>query len=169
LADLDAAAAGYPGFEDWYRAEHPRVLAALTLVSGDVDLAREATDEAFARALLAWRRVSAMERPGGWLYTVALNGVRRQARRRSKERELLAGVPDPPPGLADRYGEVWSVVQTLPPRQRAAVVMKYLLDMRDVDIAAAMKIAPGTVASTLSAARARLAGQLFDDESEARR
>jgi predicted RNA polymerase sigma factor len=40
-------------FEAWYVIEHPRVLAALTLIGGDADLAREATDEAMARV---WER-----------------------------------------------------------------------------------------------------------------
>ncbi|MCU1351729.1 MAG: hypothetical protein JWM05_938, partial [Acidimicrobiales bacterium] len=38
-------------FEAWYRKEHPRVLGALFVLSGEPDVAREATDEAFARAL----------------------------------------------------------------------------------------------------------------------
>jgi predicted RNA polymerase sigma factor len=38
-------------FEPWYRREYPKVLTALVLVTGDGDRAREAADEAFARAL----------------------------------------------------------------------------------------------------------------------
>lgn len=36
----------YAGFEAWYRATHPRLLASLTLLVGDLDAAGEATDEA---------------------------------------------------------------------------------------------------------------------------
>lgn len=39
------------GFETWYRSEHPRVLAALSVVARDPDLAEEVTIEAVARAL----------------------------------------------------------------------------------------------------------------------
>jgi predicted RNA polymerase sigma factor len=42
------------GFERWYRGEHPRLLALLTLVAGNADLAGEAVDEALARALERW-------------------------------------------------------------------------------------------------------------------
>jgi hypothetical protein len=37
-------------FEDFYRLEHSRVLASMTAVAGSLDLARDVTDEAFARA-----------------------------------------------------------------------------------------------------------------------
>ena len=42
-------AATWVDFEPWYRAEHPKLLAALTWVSGNSDLAADATDEAFAK------------------------------------------------------------------------------------------------------------------------
>ncbi len=153
----------FPGFEAWYLAQHPKVLAALVLVSGSTDVAREATDEAFARALAQWPRVQAMESPGGWLYTVALNLVRRHARRASTARNasLLAQ-----PSLihTDTTGELWSVVQDLPARQRAAVVLRYLVDMKEREIAAVMGISPGTVASTLAAARLRMAKWLDEEQ-----
>lgn len=155
----------YPGFEAWYHAEHPRLLGALLVVSGDAEVAREATDEAFARALARWSRVQVMDSPGGWLYTVALNQVRRQARRSASDRRAtdLARLPLT---FTDRTGELWSVVQELPPRQRVAVVLRYLVDLKEREIAVVMGVSPGTVASTLAAARARLASWLEDDSEE---
>lgn len=76
-------------FDTWYREEYPRVLAALTVVIGNGDVAADATAEAFVRAYERWDRVSRMLSPGGWLYRVALNVARRRARRLSLERELL--------------------------------------------------------------------------------
>lgn len=151
----------HPGFESWYLSEHATVLATLLWVSGDADVAREATDEAFARALDAWPRVRAMASPGGWVYTVALNLVRRHARRSAAERRALdrARLPD---RFSDRTGELWMLVQQLPPRQRTAVVLRYLSDLKERDIAQVMNISPGTVASTLAAARHRLADWLCD-------
>src|SRR4051794_41987403 len=77
-------------FDDWYRAAHPRLLASMVLVTGSVDEAREVTDEAFARACERWSRVGAMEAPAGWTYRVAVNVLRRRARRRTLEQRLLA-------------------------------------------------------------------------------
>ena len=141
------------------------VLATLVWVSGDADIAREATDEAFARALARWERLRIMESPGGWVYTVALNLVRRHATRRAAERRA-AELARPPDSFTDRTGELWQVVQALPPRQRAAVVLRYLADLKEHDIARVMQISPGTVASTLAAARTRLAGWLSTDDED---
>lgn len=157
----------FPGFDAWYRSEHPKVLAALVVVSGSAEVAREATDEAFARALARWPRVQQMDSPGGWLYTVALNLVRRHAHRSAAERRATASSPLPA-AVSDGAAELWSVVQSLPPRQRAAVVLRYLLDMKEREIAEVMKVSPGTVASTLAAARRSLAAWLKDERVEER-
>src|SRR6266550_6090949 len=66
VADGDA-------FASWYRTEHPRLLATMTIVTRDLHAAQDITAEAFARALAAWHRVSAMDSPTGWTYRVALN------------------------------------------------------------------------------------------------
>lgn len=162
---LSAVADDLFDFERWYRGEHPNLLAALTWVSGNPDVALEATDEAFARALERWERVRAMDSPGGWLYRVGLNLVRRGARRAARE-ERTVGAHWRPDHLPAPAGEIWAVVQELPPRQRTAVVLRYLLDLREREVAAIMRVSPGTVASTLAAARTRLAAWLTESPSE---
>jgi len=150
------------GFEAWYLREHPKVVAALTWVSGDPHLASDATDEAFARAYADWRRVGEMSSPGGWVYRVALNVVRRRMRRAAFEQRTVE-----PPGevahVVDR--EIWTVVQQLPERQRVAVVLRYLLDLPEQEVAVAMGISRGTVASSLAAARQRLAAWLTAEDA----
>ncbi|MBO0806448.1 MAG: sigma-70 family RNA polymerase sigma factor [Nocardiopsaceae bacterium] len=154
-------------FEPWYRAEYSRVLTALTLVTGDGERARDATDEAFARALARWRSVSQMENPGGWTYRVALNVVRSVVRRAAIEKRLLRrDRPDvvPPPAV-----ELWHVVRQLPPRQREIVVLRYLLDMREREIAATLGIRRGTVSRSLSTAHGKLRGWLSEEEEDSAR
>jgi predicted RNA polymerase sigma factor len=54
------------GFAEFYEAEHGRVVTSLLLATGHVDTARDAADEAFLRALMAWPRVQQMDhRRGG--------------------------------------------------------------------------------------------------------
>jgi predicted RNA polymerase sigma factor len=72
-------------FEAWYRREHPRLIGSLAALSGREDVAADAADEAFARALARWPRVSKMASPGGWTYRVALNELRRRLRRGATE------------------------------------------------------------------------------------
>jgi RNA polymerase sigma-70 factor (ECF subfamily) len=147
------------GFERFYREERPRVLAACVALVGQLDLAREATDEAFARACARWPRVQAMGSPGGWVQTVALNQLRRSLRRRPK---ALTGVDEKVAfdeyALPDRA--LWAAVADLPERQRTAVVLRYVHDLPAEQIAAAMGIAVGTVGPTLTAAQRRLRAAL---------
>lgn len=152
------------GFEKWYRAEHPRVLAALAVVARDPDLAQEVTAEAFARALQHWPRVGEMDSPGGWTYRVALNLLRRRARRAALERRLLPRLAPAPAISVPAYAvEVWQVVTELPPRMRTAVALRYLGALTEAEVAAVMGVAPGTVAATLHEARRRLAPLLAPD------
>jgi RNA polymerase sigma factor (sigma-70 family) len=152
------------GFEDWYRREHAKLVNSLFAASGSVDAAREATDEAFARAAARWPRVRSMEHPTAWTYRVALNALRKTSRRRAREialatrtaasGSLLPPVPHP---------EVWDAIRALPPQQRHAIVLRYVADLPELEIATALGVTRGTVASTLSRARAALAAALGDE------
>lgn len=152
------------GFEDWYRAEHPAVLTAMIFMTGDVEEAREATAEAFSRALERWADVEAMANPAGWVYVVALNVVRRRWRRRTLERVLLRRAPSSPAAsvLAETRLDVYRAVRSLPRRARTAVVLRYFGDLSEAEVAAAMNVAVGTASATLSAARRRLSVLLAD-------
>lgn len=151
------------GFDVWYSREHPRVLGACVALSGDADAAREATDEAFARAIDHWGTLSTMTAPGAWAQTVALNCLRRALRRRRLER-LVHRRPPAPVEPALVHPELWAAVRALPERHRVAVVLRYVSDLTEHQVADVMGVRRGTVASTLAAARARLAEALCDDD-----
>jgi DNA-directed RNA polymerase specialized sigma24 family protein len=143
-------------FEEWYVANHGRVVAGLLLVSGDVDVTREAVDEAFARAYAHWGRVGRMESPAGWTFRVALNVLRRSRRRASRERKVWTDLA--PRGVVPApAGEAWDVVKDLPVRQRTAVVLRYVADLTQVEIGEVMGITRSAVASLLTDAHDRLA------------
>jgi RNA polymerase sigma-70 factor (ECF subfamily) len=157
-------------FESWYEREYPKVLAACRALAGDAHVAREATDEAFTRAAERWDQVVNMDAPGGWAQVVALNCLRRSLRRRQLEQRVLRpwgrtsatnpGEPEPPDGA------LWEAVGRLPERQQACVVLRYVHDLPEADIALTLGVARGTVASTLNAARARLRDVLGDPTHE---
>lgn len=155
-----------PDFDDWYEAQHPLVLAALTVASGRPDVAAEATDEAFVRAYERWDRVRRMASPGGWLYRVALNDLRRRCRRQSIERDLLRRQVEPavvvtPPALT---AHVWEAVRTLPTRQRTAVALRYVLDLPEGEVARVMGVTRGAASASLTTARRRLEELLAETE-----
>lgn len=148
-------------FEDWYRAEYPRLVTTLTLATGDREQAEEAAAEAFARCLERWGGPRAPEQPSAWTYTVAVNLVRRRWRHRKREADHVRSLPPPPAIELDEPAiELWNAVAQLPPRERLAVVLRYLGGLTEREVAEAMKVAPGTVAATLSRARATLSTHL---------
>lgn len=148
-------------FGEWYADAYPRLAAALALIAHDRELARDAAAEACARALERWNRVQAMASPDGWAYRVGVNGLRRLQRRAAIERRLLARVrtavsTDP----VEIDLALWDAVRALPERQREAIALRYVLDLEQHEVAEVMGVRPGTVASTLHAARAQLASVL---------
>lgn len=150
-------------FEPWYAANYSRLVAGLTVVSGDPDVADDAVAEAMLRALANWGRLEQMERPEAWVFKVALNIVRRRARRLALERALLRR----PESFAPSYVpiEVWDAVRSLPPRQRQAVALRYLVGLSEAEVARTMGIAVGTASATLASARSRLA-HLIGNETQ---
>ena len=151
-------------FSRFYDEEHARVYGSMLALCGDRELAADVTADAFAKALVSWRRVSPMERPGGWVYKVALNMMRRRFRRRARERELYAetinGI-DLVHGPPDVTGlDVWVHVRALPDRQRHTIVLRYVADLTEPEIAGVLGVSRGTVASNLADARRSLAAKL---------
>lgn len=144
-------------FEEWYRAQRPRVVATLFASFGDRDLAAEATDEAFARLLTVGKDWQELENPVGWVFRVALNQARRVYRRRMLEARLLRRLYEPPQfdGIPDR--DLWSIVAQLPSKQKTVVLLRYLAALTEPEIAAITGTSRGTVSSNLADARRHLA------------
>ena len=142
-------------FERFYTDNWQSVYRALAVGIGDIDLAREATDEAMVRAYERWRTVSHMANPGGWVYRVGANWATSRLRRRRLQLRRLpaAGVSTNPDAVDPRLLEA---VRRLSPRHRDVVVARYLLDMSESDTASALGIPKGTVKSRLSRALTEL-------------
>ncbi|HEX4490957.1 MAG TPA: sigma-70 family RNA polymerase sigma factor [Acidimicrobiia bacterium] len=155
------------GFDEWYRAHYRRVFASLYLVCGDRDACAEAVDEAFARAYERWTRVRRMASPEGWTWVVARNRVRAE-RRATRRRTAVASrlVADTETRPVELSVVVWDAVNRLPPREREVIALRYLAGLRERDIAAALRIAPGTVARALHDARGHLALSLGETDVE---
>jgi RNA polymerase sigma factor (sigma-70 family) len=145
-------------FDEFYETVYPRVSATLVVAFSDRDLAADAADEAFVRAYAAWDRVSRMTAPDGWVFRVALNLGRRQARKAARRRtaEQLAVEGRAPAVAPPSVLEFAEQVGGLPERQRVAVILRYVADLREQDIAEVMGIRRGTVASLLTTAHRSL-------------
>jgi len=150
-------------FDDFYGEHFDRVARALALAGADRELARDATQEAFARALRRWRHVKGMDRPDGWVYVVAMNQLRDHWRHREREHPGEPPAFDNSSGVATRL-TVREAIATLPPRQRQAVVLRYLADLPVRDVAQAMGCATGTVKAALHQALRAMRVELEEDD-----
>jgi RNA polymerase sigma-70 factor, ECF subfamily len=81
-----------------FREESGRSVATLIGVFGDIDLAEDAVQEAFAVALRRWPADGLPPNPGGWITTTARNRAVDRLRRESRGRELLGQVAALSPG-----------------------------------------------------------------------
>jgi DNA-directed RNA polymerase specialized sigma24 family protein len=86
-SEFDEAAVGRV-----FRAESGRSVATLIRVFGDIDVAEDAVQEAFAVALRRWPTDGPPPNPGGWITTTARNCAIDHLRRESRGRELLGEV-----------------------------------------------------------------------------
>lgn len=134
--------------------EYERLVGALSLYTGDRNLAQDLAQEAIARACADWPRVQGMDAPGAWLHRVALNLARSQFRRWRVARQkahLLVPVPaevdDPTAAIALRMA-----VAALPERQRRALILRFYADLPVREVARQMRCPEGTVKSLTSTA-----------------
>jgi RNA polymerase sigma-70 factor (ECF subfamily) len=102
VPDLDAA----PKLDEAvigriFRGESGRSVATLIRVLGDIDVAEDAVQEAFAVALLRWPTDGLPPNPGGWITTTARNRAIDRLRRESRGRELLGELAVLTPADAD--------------------------------------------------------------------
>ena len=99
----DAAA-----IERAYRESSGRAVATLVRVFGDIDLAEEAVQEAFAVAIERWPATGVPPNPGGWIVTTArnkaLDRIRRESTRFGRETEATRRQAEPEP--AEEVGPV---------------------------------------------------------------
>jgi RNA polymerase sigma-70 factor (ECF subfamily) len=154
-------------FDEFFAAHYDDLARTLTVALADRPAAEEAAQEALTRALRRWRHVRRLDRPAAWLYVVAMNHVRDRWRREHREPhwelELETTTLDLAGGVATAVS-VRDAITTLPPRQREAVVLRYLADLPLADVAEAMGCAVGTVKATLHHALRALRVELEEDE-----
>ena len=157
------SAARYSSPEALFSAQNQSLVHALTFICGDHAVAEDSVQEAFARLLIAWDRVSAYDDPATWVRRVALNLAQDHRRFLFRRARLLATLERGPKVLTYSLQgdpQLWSAVCALPPRQRTALALHYLADLKVAEIAATMKVSEGTVKGHLDRARETLRKKL---------
>lgn len=148
-------------FDDFYRANRAAIVRALALSLGELDVATEATDEAFARAYERWAHVSLLDSPPAWVYRVASNWALSVFRRRRLGLHRLYS-PDVADAPAVADPAIHAALAELDIKHRGVVVCRHLLGWSVADTAAALGVHEGTVKSRLHRATAVLRTRLRD-------
>jgi RNA polymerase sigma factor (sigma-70 family) len=146
-------------FEDFFHANYERLLRAMYLATGNRHEAEDLAQDAMARVLERWDRLSTQD-PLRYVFRVALN------RRRSLLRRLVTTIRKAPSIGTDQSTEPMAAVDdrdairraldSLPDGQREAIVLVEWLEMTDVQSAEILGISPGAVRTRASRARAAL-------------
>jgi len=136
-------------FESFYDAESQTLFRRLWLVTGDRAEAEELMQDAFLKVWERWEQVGAMDDPVGYLYRTAMNLFRKRYRRAVLAIRRSIGLAPSRDGFADADDRdtVRRVLSTLPPRQRAALVLTEMLGFSPNEAGRALGVQASTVRS----------------------
>jgi RNA polymerase sigma-70 factor (sigma-E family) len=138
------------------------------LMLGDAAEAEDLVQTALAKTYASWRRVRSIDAAPGYARTTLVNTAaswfRKKGWRNERPTEVLpeaASTSHLESDLSDRR-TVMNALGTLPPRQRAVVVLRYYDDLSVAQVAHALGITEGTVKSQTSEALSKLRALLGD-------
>jgi RNA polymerase sigma-70 factor (sigma-E family) len=149
-----------PGYTEFVLARQARLRRAAFLMCGDASLAEDLLQEALIALASRWETV---ENPDAFVRRVIYR--QRVSMWRKQRHEVVAGdVPERTvtDGADERARdqEVHDALRTLPPRQRAALVLRYFEDLTEAQAAEVMGVRTGTVKSLSHQAVARMREEL---------
>src|SRR4051812_6795887 len=126
---MGAMTATIPPFERFYVEHRDEVLGYLRRLLGQ--RAEDAWQEMFLRALRAYDRLEHGRHLRAWVFTIATNVAMDELRSRPGDEWPLDtnGEPGAPEVTRSAYEELEPLTGTLPPKERAAVVLRYGYDL----------------------------------------
>ncbi len=149
-----------------HHQEWARVVASLTRRFGDLDIAEEASAEAFATAIERWPADGVPPNPGAWLTTTAtrkaIDRVRRESKRSEKyaEAHMLYGdsTPEPPGAIEDdRLRLMFTCCHpALAMENRVALTLRMVGGLTMQEISRAFLVPEGTMGQRITRAKAKI-------------
>ena len=147
-------------FSAYMQARQASLMRTAYLLTGDRHTAEDLVQTAFAKLYLSWDKVREQGSIDGYVRRILVNENNSLWRRAWKRRELASEtLPDRPQHDAYDDGagrELWDLVQTLPRKARAVVVLRYYEELSEAETAEILGISVGTVKSQASRALATL-------------
>ncbi|HSE71879.1 MAG TPA: SigE family RNA polymerase sigma factor [Nocardioidaceae bacterium] len=154
-------------FAEFVTARSATLFRTAYLMVGEHALAQDLLQESLTKTYLAWPRLREVTNAEAYTRRVITTTAISWRRRRSWQEKPAETVPESAvhaaaDGFATRAW-VWAALQQLPPRQRAAVVLRYYEDLTEAQTAAVMGCAVGTVKSQVAQGLKKLREQLGPD------
>jgi RNA polymerase sigma-70 factor (sigma-E family) len=143
-------------FETLYRENYRKLVQLAFLLTQSSDTADDLVQDVFARVLPRWQR---LDDPVPYLRRSVVNAANSWHRRLRLERLRSANVEESASLHAD---ELFDVLAQLPSRQRSAVVLRFYEGLSDAEVASLLGCRPGTVASLVHRAFARMRQAMAD-------
>lgn len=129
-------------------------------LTADLGLAEDLAQTTLAKVYASWSKVSRAQDPDAYTYRILCNANHARFRKQRVSEQVEADVPErglrDSTEVSDERARVRSALMDLPPRQRAAVLLRYFGDLSEAQTAAVLGCSVGTVKSQTSAALARL-------------
>jgi RNA polymerase sigma-70 factor (sigma-E family) len=159
-----------PTFAEYARGTWPWLYRYAYLLTSNHADAEEIAQQTLMKAYKSWARVIKSDSPDAYLRRMLTNTFLSSRRPKKRRLELLTDeLPEyshaPPPGPEDRL-MLWPHVKSLPPRQRAVIVLRYYGDLSEQEIADTLGCSRGNVKSTahhaIKALRAALDSESTD-------
>lgn len=146
------------------------MLAAVARVAGDLDLAEDCVQDAYAQALVHWSATGVPRRPGGWLTTVATRRVLEHRRRATTLAgklpllvpELSAATENPPAGEEsfpdDRLRLVFTCCHPALSREaQVALTLRLVCGLSSAEVARAFLVKEATMQARITRAKRKIA------------
>jgi RNA polymerase sigma-70 factor (ECF subfamily) len=146
--------------EQFYRANYPKFANVLASVTGSYESGRDATQEAFARALGAREQFRGEGSFEGWVWRIAIRVAQERWAREADTSRGSTELPDAALVMPERDPVLTEALKALPERRRLFVFLRYFADLSYAEIAEACGVAEGTVSAALVQSREALGRQL---------
>lgn len=139
-------------FTEYVREQRPTLLRFATVLTGQAWLADDLVSDVLGRAFERWDVIEGLDRPHAYVRRMIVNDYL-SWRRRGRYGTPVADVPEAARSVEDhsaRYAERDAMIarlQQLPPRQRAAVVLRYYAGLSDNEIQQNSAVEPALYAA----------------------
>ena len=158
-----------PGFVEFVAARSAALFRTAMLIVGDRHAAEDLVQSALERAYRHWDRVAGMDAPEAYVRRILANLAADHHRLRNRGPLPLLEHDAPTRDVSqdvDEHDAVMRILDDLPPRMRAVLVLRYYDDLSEAQTAEALGIAVGTVKSQAARALSKLREAMASSEEQ---